>query len=267
MLTSVLDAQITKSVVRLGSRTTDERIAEHSLYKLEQLAKHGDLDRPRRREYFNLKRVEEDMTRIMNQIQLPELTWQDAEKFLDFQYPQHADSLREPPFWIAEVFRRTTEDEKENGEWKKVFKGKKAAQDPEITGIYDFWKNGVDIEFIQSPSTSSDPKGNGSVDTRQAFFDELGFSGKMPSIPSGLRSLRRLLESTDNVWSMSFSERKSLAQSWEEDMRKIAYASNQDEFNLLKEQYQDACKQYEDVHDEVSRLKTHSAEYKVNFSS
>jgi hypothetical protein len=105
------------------------------------------------------------------------------------------------------------------------------------------------------------------VDTRQAFFDELGFSGKVPSIPSGRRPLKRLLESTDNVWSMSVSERKCLAQSWEEDMRKIAYASNQDEFNLLKEEYQDACKQYEDVHDEVSRLKTHSADYQVNLSS
>ncbi|KAH9987464.1 AAA domain-containing protein [Russula compacta] len=252
MLTSILDAQITTNVVRLGSRTTDERIAQYTLHKLERLPENEALHRLRRREYAALKQIEDDLTRVMNQMQLSGLTWKDAEKFLDFQYPQHADSLREPPFWIAEVFRRITEDEKENGEWTQVSKGKKANQDPEITGIYGFWKNGGDIEFIQSPSTSKS-KGDGGVDPRQAFFEELSFSGMMPSIPPGQRSLENLITSTSDVWSMSLSERKCLAQSWEDDMRRAAYEINLEEFHLLKKRYKVACKGYEDVQDALRR--------------
>lgn len=255
MLTSVLDAQITTNVVRLGSRTTDERIAQYSLHKLERLSGCGDLDRPRRRQYAALKEVEKNMARIVNQIQLPQLTSEDAQRFLDFRYPRHADSFTEPPFWIAELFRRVTEDENANGEWTQVFKGKKAAQDQALAGIYGFWKSGRDIEFIQPPSTSLAPESERGSDLRQTFFNELGFSGMIPSIPSRMRPLERLLESTAaNVWSMSLSERKCLAQSWEEDMRKIAYESNLQEFQALKEQYKDACKAYEDIQDEVGRL-------------
>jgi hypothetical protein len=249
LLTSILNANITTNIVRLGSRTTDERIAQYSLHKLEQLSGRGVLDRPMRREYAVLKKVEEDMTRIMSQIQLPHLTWEDAEKFLDFQYPQHADSFRDPPFWIAEVFRRVTQDETEKGEWTKVSRDKKASRDPEISGIYGFWKNGCDIEFIQPPPKSKGKRGD---DPRVAFFNELGFSGQIPSIPSGRRPLERLVESINNVWSMSLSERKCLAQSWEEDMRKISYDSNLQEFDVLRERYKDACKVYEDVQNEVS---------------
>ncbi|KAI9451304.1 hypothetical protein BJY52DRAFT_119999 [Lactarius psammicola] len=255
MLTSVLDAKITTNVVRLGSRTTDERIEQYSLYKLEQLSGRGDLDRPIRREYAAMKGVEEQMTRIMNRIQLPGLTWEDAERFLDFHYPQHADSFRGPPFWIGEVMRRTLEDEVENGEWKRVQKGKKAPQDAEISGVYGFWKSGRDIEFIQ-PRPSSSKKSAGKKrtesDPRVAFFNELGFEGQIPPVPSRNRSLEQLT-GVYNVWSMSISERERLAESWEDDMRKIAYDSHLAEFDQLREQYKDACKVYEDIQDEARR--------------
>lgn len=260
LLTSILDAQITTNIVRLGSRATDERIAQYSLNKLEQLAGQGELDRPRRRQYAILKGVEEHMTGIMNQIQLPQLTPEDVERYLDFHYPQHADSLGEPPFWIAEIFRRATEDETENGEWIEVARGKKSSQDPEIKGLYGFWKSGRDIEFIQPPPTSSTTKGEKKADPRQAFFNELGFFGKIPQIPLGQRPLEHLV-SNNNVWSMSLSERKLLAESWEDDMRRMAYESNLEEFDLLKQQYTDACKTYEDVQDEVSLLEARSTDY------
>ena len=257
MLTSVLDAKITKNVVRLGSRTTDERIEQYSLYNLEKLSGRGDLDRPIRREYGAMKRAEEEMTRIMNRIQLPGLTWEDAERFLDFHYPQHADSLRGPPFWIAELFRRNTEDEIEHGEWTRVpQKGKKASQDAEIAGVYGLWKNGQDIEFIQPPPSSSKKAGGKkgtNTDPRVAFFNELGFEGQIPPVPSKSRSLEQLT-GVYNVWSMSLPERQRLSESWEDDMRKIAYESLLADFDQLREKYKDACKAYEDIQDEVSRF-------------
>lgn len=256
MLTSILDAKITTNIVRLGARATDERIAQYSLNKLEQLAGHGELDRPRRRQYAILKGVEEHITNIMNKIQLPQLTPEYAETYLDFHYPQHADSLREPPFWIAELFRKATEDEMENGEWIEVSRSKKSAQDTEIKGIYGFWKSGRDIEFIQPPPSSPKAKGKKKMDPRQAFFEELGFFGMIPQIPSSQRPLERLVTG-DSVWSMSLSERRCLAESWEDEMRRMAYESNLEEFDRLKQQYKDECRVYEDVQDEVSRLATH----------
>ncbi|KAF8265012.1 hypothetical protein EI94DRAFT_1737067 [Lactarius quietus] len=246
MLTSVLDAKITKNVVRLGSRTSDPRIEQYSLYKLEQLSDRGDLDRTIRREYAAMKRAEEEMTRIMNRIQLPGLTWEDAERFLDFHYPQHADSLREPPFWIAELFRRNAEEG-----WTEVpKKGKKASQDAEIAGVYGFWKNCRDIQFIQLRPSSGNEGAN--TDARVVFFNELGFEGRIPRVPTGSRSIAQLT-GVDNVWSMSPLERLRLAESWEEDMRKIAYDSLLAEFDQLREHYKDACKSYEDTQDEARR--------------
>lgn len=257
MLTSILDAKITTSIVRLGTRATDERVAQYSLNKLEQLAGHGELDRPRRRQYAILKGHEEHMTRIMNRIQLPQLTSEDALSHLDFHYPQHADSLREPPFWIAELFRSVTEDENENGEWVEVSRNKKSTQNTEIKGIYGFWKSGRDIEFIQTPPKSSKPDDKKSADPRKAFFDELGFLDMIPQVPSGRRPLEHLV-TCDSVWSMSLSERGCIAESWEDEMRRMAYESNLEEFDQLKKQYKDACQVYEDVQDEVSRLDAQS---------
>jgi hypothetical protein len=244
MVTSVLDAKITNSVVRLGSRATDERVEQYSLFKLEQLSGRGDLDRTIRREYAALKRAEEEMTRTMNRIQLPGLTWEDAEKFLNIHYPQHADSLRQPPFWIAEHIRRETAE----GFTVVNHKKKKASQEDEIAGVYGFWKNCRDIDFIQHRPPSANY-----ADPRIAFFNELGFNGQLPPVPSGRRSLEQLT-GVDNVWSMSRHERQHLAESWEEDMRKIAYDTLLTEFDQLREQYKSACKSYEDTQDEVSRF-------------
>ena len=248
MLTSVLDANITKRVVRLGSRTSDERIEQYSLYKLEQLSGRGDLDRPIRREYAAMKRAEEDMTRTMNRIQLPGLTWEDAEKFLNIHYPQHAESLREPPFWIAEHFRHTTQDG-----FTEVSYKKKKSRDDEIAGVYGFWKKCRDIDYIQLRPPSANKRGTERTDPRIAFFNELGFDGQFPPVPFGRRSLEQLTYDVMNVWSMSRHERQRLAESWEDDMRRIAYDTLLTEFDQLRKQYKDACKSYEDIQDEVSR--------------
>ncbi|KAI0294246.1 hypothetical protein B0F90DRAFT_1758208 [Multifurca ochricompacta] len=256
MLTSILDANITTKVVRLGSRATDERIAEYSLYKLERLSGRGDLDRQMRRQYGNMKDVEDEITRIMNRIQSPQLSSEAANTFLDLSYGQHADYLREPPFWIAELFRQVTEDEKENGEWAQVPKGRgkgKRKKDFESPGLYGFWKDGRDIKFIQPPPTPRKSRGESSVDPRVAFFDGLGFSGQIPPVPSGSRSLEHLKQEVHDVWSMSLSERNRLAESWEEDMRTHAYDSNLGEYTHLRKEYRDVCEAYESMQDESRR--------------
>ncbi|KAN0123692.1 hypothetical protein V8E53_015886 [Lactarius tabidus] len=75
ILPSVPDAKITKSVVCLGSRTTDEHIEQYSLFNLEQLSGRGDLDGPIRHEYAALKREEGETKHTMNR-RLAE-SWED----------------------------------------------------------------------------------------------------------------------------------------------------------------------------------------------
>ncbi|KAF8263570.1 hypothetical protein EI94DRAFT_1772886 [Lactarius quietus] len=262
MLTSVLDAKITNNVVRLGSRTSDARIEEYSLFKLEQRSNGGDLDRTIKREYATMKQAEKDITRIVNRIQLPLPTSADADGFLRSHYPHQADSLKEPPFWIEELFRRNTEKG-----WTEV-RGRNASRDVEIAGLYGFWKNCRDIQYIQHPPSSGKKPSPGeepssddelssdeeetNTDPRVAFFNEVGLDGLFPPVPSGNRSLGQLI-GIDNVWSMSRHERQRLSKSWEDDMRKLAYRSRRADFERLRKHYKDACKSYEDTQDEARR--------------
>jgi hypothetical protein len=259
MLTSVLDAEITNNVVRLGSRTTDPRIEQYSLYNVKQRSGNGDLGRKIGREYAAMKQAEANITHIMNRMQVPGLTWEDAERFLNSHYPKHADSFREPLIWIAERFRRETEDEDLHGRWTQVQqRRKKASKDAEIAGIHGFWKNCRDIEFLQlrPPPTGEEGSEEGiSTDPRVTFFTDLGYDG-LPPIPTRSRPLEQLT-GVDNVWTMSRHERQRLAKSWEDGMRKLTYESLLTKFDKLKRKYLYACKTYEDTKDEVSRLGDH----------
>jgi hypothetical protein len=71
MLPSVLDAKIMKRIVCVRSRTTDGRVEQCILFKLEQLSGRSDIYGPIRREYAASKREEGETTRTMNRIQLP----------------------------------------------------------------------------------------------------------------------------------------------------------------------------------------------------
>ncbi|TFY69868.1 hypothetical protein EVG20_g2978 [Dentipellis fragilis] len=158
MLLSVLDDHITDRLVRLGSRTTDDRIAEFNLIKLEQMAGATDLDRSIRREYAVMKKIEEDMRKVMDSIQLPQLSWETLEQFLHIHYPDHADRLTSPPFWISTLFEQITAEEAVNGEWIQAGPKKKEDKNPDLlTGIYGFWRRARDIEFLQAPVITQAP--------------------------------------------------------------------------------------------------------------
>ncbi|KAH9934854.1 uncharacterized protein B0H18DRAFT_951386 [Fomitopsis serialis] len=130
MLTSVLDAKITTKLVRLGSRSSDERIAEYTLDKLE-------------------KQLEEQMQTVMESIQLPTLTWAKIEEYLMIHHPEHAERLESPPYWVAALTERLWTEEDVNGEWvTQKAKGKKIDDHLSRT-LYGLWRNGTDIDFIK----------------------------------------------------------------------------------------------------------------------
>jgi len=283
MLTSILDANITNKLVRLGSRSTDERIGEYSLGKLEKMDTSSALNRAVGREFAAKKDLEKKMKQVMERIQIPDPTWQQVEEYLDIHYPDHLDLIMAPPFWVSELARQSWEAEdlaaaealaQGEGEWTEVqAKGaKKKPVDRQMAGTYyGFWKSGFDIQFVSPPQIPQPPPQTGKkkkkaavpmindeviqrirIDYQQrmaGFFHPLGFIGQVPAVPIGKRSTSDLL-SEPRVWSMSFDERTRLAMLWEDEMRSISYQTHLDEYQRLRKEYEEACTRFNDVKDE-----------------
>ncbi|KAI0353983.1 hypothetical protein OH77DRAFT_1426841 [Trametes cingulata] len=271
MLTSVLDANITNRVVRLGTRSSDERIAQYTLDRLEKVASASTLDRSFKRQYAIMKKLEEEMMRVMTSIRLPLLSWETIETYLDIHYPDHVESFRTPPFWIVELSSLISAEEARMGEWRDVKKkGSKEIVDSNVSRtLYGFWRAGKDLQFLHSTNikkTTRSDKGKGRSSSAldpdaeeesllaspAAFFEALGFEGRMPSVPVHNRPLEVLLQSA-NVWAMSSSERTRLGDDWERRIRMNAYTTKLNHYQAIREEYKAACKEYDDLRDESRR--------------
>ena len=285
MLNSILDAKITKKFVRLGSRSTDERIGEYSLRNLEKTFTDTSMNRQIGREFACKKTIEEQMRRVMEDIQIPEPSEDQIKEYLELYWGQHLSMMYEPPFWIAEYAARLWEPEPDGGDdWNTVGKKGKGKQETHLMArtYYGLWKRGLDIAFIQPPQprlitvelTKKQKKKKGAQNVplvevvpptlgeQEAyfqrmfeFFSELGFGDSVPPVPTGNRPFIQL-EVSPSVWSMSFEERQRLAEHWEEEMRRLAYDDHLAEYEALREQYEVACDKYEAVSDEVKAQST-----------
>ncbi|KXN89054.1 NFX1-type zinc finger-containing protein 1 [Leucoagaricus sp. SymC.cos] len=273
MVTSVLDANITENIVRLGTRSSDERVSGYTLDKLEKLATAPAMDRSIRRQYGIMKTLEAQVTKTMTSIRLPLLSWEKIEEFLDIHYPEHADMFRIPPYWVAELADLKRREEETLGEFQEVKRRKRGKDEQSVDSsisktIYGFWRQGFDLQFIQQmpPVPSDQQKGKQRADTDSdpqvptsllmdpvAFFTSLGFEeGQVPPVPSNDRQVTELLYYA-NVWSMSDRERSRLADEWEWAIRNMAYVSQLDQYTRLKKEYKDACQEYDDMRNEIRR--------------
>ena len=282
MLNSILDAEITKKVVRLGSQSTDERIAEYSLRNLERTFDDASTNRQIKREYAAKKTIEEAMYKVMNDIQIPEPSEGQIKEYLQTSWVEHLSMMYEPPFWITEYADRLWESEDEEGDWKVAGKKGKGKEQSYLMArtYYGLWKRGLDIAFIQPPQphfiTVEPPKGQkkkkkeGGHEIKPSvvmvpptqeeqemylervfeFFSELGFGGLVPPVPTGNRPFVQLQDSPA-VWAMSLEERQRLAEHWEAEMRRLAYHNHLAEYGRLRAQYDEACEKHEAVSDEV----------------
>lgn len=191
------------------------------------------------------------MNRVMENIQAPRLTWGPVKEYLAIHYPASEASMSHPPYWVQQLMEKHQEDEDDNGEWKtqKGTKGKSAGKDHFTSTIYGFWKEAIDIAYIGAPANAKNPPEF--IQQMKKFFAGLGFS-QLPPVPTTNRSLRFLQEEeTLSVWSMSPRERQTLARAWEDEIRQAAYTSNLDNYGRLREEYEMACKEYNDAKDEV----------------
>lgn len=183
----------------------------------------------------------------MRSIQEPSLSADEIKNYLAIHYPEHADSLSMPPFWIQELAEAHWKDETEHGEWQIA--GEKRKSDGPKQSIYEFWKGCIDIQYITPQViTPGDPPQV--LPKIQEFFFELGFGTALPAVPQSSRPIGTLLD-VSAIWTMSSKERTALATKWEEDMRLLAYTTNLEEYERLRSLYRDACKEYNDIRDEV----------------
>ena len=274
MLNFVLDAKITKKFVRLGSGSADERIAEYSLENLERGFTDTTTNRQMEREIVIKKKIEGEMLGVLNDIQIPEPSEDQIKEYLEAHWVKHLRMLYKPPFWIVEYATRLLElEDSERKVQGNTEKGREQSHLMTRT-YYGLWKRSLDIAFIQPPQprcvevplTKKQKKKQIRPDTEYVpptqeeqveyqermfeFFSSLGFGDSVPPVPVGNRLFTHLQDSPD-VWAMSLQERLRLAEHWEEEMRRLAHDDHLEEYKELRQRYEEACKKFEEVSDEV----------------
>lgn len=143
MLCSVLDAGITSNIVRLGSRSADERISPYSLETMEKVAGQSRLDRAFGQNYRALKEVEEEVKRLIQKFLTIPVNSDEISQYLEVQYPEHFEHTNQPPAWISAIKAISSLD----GVWQHA--GKKGQKEAIDDSMYAYWKNGHDLDFLE----------------------------------------------------------------------------------------------------------------------
>ena len=150
MLCSVLDARITTDIVRLGSRTSDERISQYSIETRELVAGQSRLHETHNSKYREFKSVGTEITKLIERMHKIDLESDSSEidKYLGLVYPEFHVFFIDPPAWIGVAKNLSQDDSESGGKWQK--KGRKGKVITEDTSIYAFWKNCGDLDFLET---------------------------------------------------------------------------------------------------------------------
>jgi hypothetical protein len=147
MLKGVLDADITKNIIRLGSRAAvDERLASFSLDEAEKISTKSRLDRNINAAYREMRGAEAEMSGLMEKITTRQIPQEHMEDCILSEYPFHYEELfYNIPSWISTLINNATEGEEE---WETVGKAK---QD---LSVINYWATGRDLQFLEPPKES-----------------------------------------------------------------------------------------------------------------
>ncbi|KAJ7496030.1 hypothetical protein B0H11DRAFT_2171669 [Mycena galericulata] len=149
MLTSVLDAGITNKVVRLGSRSADEKISQYSMETIEMVAGQSRLDRSFSHHYRDLKGVEEEIKGLMKTFVEAKISAADFESYLRVQYAEQFEHLYfSPPSWIRTLRAATQDDFDPNSVWMRA--GKRGKAETDDNSWYDWWRRAEDLDFLET---------------------------------------------------------------------------------------------------------------------
>ncbi|KAJ8523127.1 hypothetical protein ONZ45_g408 [Pleurotus djamor] len=152
MLCSVLDAGFTSKIVRLGSRSADERISQYSLETKEFAATTSRLTKAFDTQRRELRSVEDKVKELTKKIVKTTISQDDLIEYLMVYHPGHFEILHHPPHWVQLV--KTFQDHQTNG-WQQVGKNGRTMAEAEDSSWYAFWRSSRDLEFLQADPLSA----------------------------------------------------------------------------------------------------------------
>lgn len=168
MLTSVLDAGITNKVVRLGSRSADEKISQYSMEAIETVAGKSRLDRSFHKHYRDLKSVQEEIKVLMRTFVEATVTSAQFESYLEIQYPEHFEHLRYcPPQWVK-ILRTVFRDD-EDSTWMRA--GKHGKTEADDNSMYAYWRRGSDLDFLDTSARKAEQEHKSENQNRFSALD------------------------------------------------------------------------------------------------
>lgn len=276
LLGSVLDAEITNKIVRLGSRSNDERISPFSLENLEKIGPISTASRISiNRAYGARKKAEKELITVLQELQGGQVSDSDRKEYMELYRPGHRAELWDPPEWIRQV--RLSE-----AGWTKA--GHRDTQEPQSE--YDFWAACGDLEWLKDQLDARETKRKNTVNKfaalpmeevddledddmlsesgiseespvtedeedmlRNYFLHQAGLTD-LPSLPSSDRPLDELLEDP-SVWLMSSQERSRLDRSLTEETRQYFFERKKNSFGYLKTKFEEAQVAYEESQSQV----------------
>jgi hypothetical protein len=153
MLSSVLDADITKKIIRLGSRSADERISQFSIETLEMVNEESRLNRTFAGKRRELKNIQETIRKLMEDVSKHDLDSNEVMKYLSTFHPEHHAYLSRPLPWIQNIKTFFADNDDGEGEWQQ--QGRRGKAFTKDMSFYAFWRDGSDLEFIGALSNGS----------------------------------------------------------------------------------------------------------------
>jgi hypothetical protein len=149
LLRSVIDAGITRNIVRLGGSSSDEKIAEYNIQKQEEAVGRTRLDYAFAKNHHDLKNVEETLREVLKQYVRHDVDSQQVTEYLELHHPEEfAHITIHPPPWIARLHELTASAGAE-GTWQQVgARGQRTK--PADGSLYEYWRSGQDLAFLGS---------------------------------------------------------------------------------------------------------------------
>ncbi|KIL62527.1 hypothetical protein M378DRAFT_128690 [Amanita muscaria Koide BX008] len=150
LLTSVLDAGITDQIIRLGSRSADERISQYSIENLEfaspEISRLIKVSGAR----WNLKAIQKEVTTLMKKVTRQHVSGADITAYLQMEYPEQHEHVTNPPSWIQALMSQLSlrGDLEGEGGWQTA--GRQGATFQADESIYARWLRGEDLDFLRN---------------------------------------------------------------------------------------------------------------------
>ena len=171
LLSGVLDAGITQKIVRLGSRSADERISQYSIENLEMTTDKSRLKKAFGTNYYQLKQVQQELVSLVKSFADRQILSPDIMKYIEIQYPEHHEHICNPPEWINTLISLRS-NSNENDGWETA--GKRGSKIPADDTTYGRWLRGEDLDFLSPKPKPNPPAVKPAADGTSNIASEIG---------------------------------------------------------------------------------------------